>query len=260
MSRTEGEVEMLTIDLNCDMGESLDEARISGDIELMDHVSSVNIACGFHAGGGDVMRRTAEAAFAKRIAVGAHPSFRDPENFGRSEMTLSESALFDVVSEQITLMKRVCSELGEAMTHVKPHGALYNQAAKSIAMSSVIARAVRECGPELILYGLSGSHLISEAEKLGLRTASEVFADRTYQADGSLTPRSHPDALITDTDVAVAQVMRMIQQKAVVAIGGESVAIRAETVCIHGDGPHAFEFAKALRSTLTSRAITIAAP
>lgn len=250
---------MPTIDINCDMGESTLESRIAYDRELMEHISSVSIACGFHAGSEDVMRRTAEAAFAKGVAVGAHPSYRDAENFGRTEMHLSESEVFDIVSEQIHLMERICEELGGKMTHVKPHGALYNQAAKSPNLSAAIARAVRECDPALALYGLSGSFLISEAEKAGLRTASEVFADRTYQADGSLTPRSRPDALIDDTSSAVAQVLRVINEKTVAAIGGDIIAIRAETVCIHGDGPHALEFAEALKSALTSQGISIAA-
>lgn len=251
---------MPTIDLNCDMGESTLEERMVNDLALMDLVTSVNIACGFHAGNRDLMRRTAAAAIERGVAVGAHPSYPDPENFGRSDMDLPESEVFEIVSEQIATMKRICEESGGTMTHVKPHGALYNKAAKSAALSSAIASAVRECDPDLILFGLSGSFLISEAEKAGLYTASEVFADRTYQSDGSLTPRSRPDALIDDTAEAVGQVLRMANEKTVSATDGAIVAIVAETVCIHGDGRHALEFARALRAALTAAGISIRRP
>jgi UPF0271 protein len=251
---------MPSIDLNCDMGESLLEERIANDEMIMDFVSSVNVACGFHAGNEDVMRRTAAAAIGKGVAVGAHPSFRDFENFGRSEKLVSTTEAFEIVTEQIMLMGMICREAGGRMAHVKPHGALYNQAAKDPELASAIAEAVHVCDAGLILYGLSGSHLISEARKLGLATASEVFSDRTYQPDGSLTPRTRQGALIETADGAIAQVLRMVTENSVLATDGASVAITAETVCIHGDGPHAFEFAESIAQALQENGIRIAAP
>lgn len=251
---------MTSIDLNCDMGESFLEERIANDEKIMDFVSSVNIACGFHAGDEDLMRRTAATAIGKGIAVGAHPSYRDLENFGRSEMNIPPTEVFGIVSEQIMLMKMICEEEGGSMSHVKPHGALYNQAAKNPELASAIAEAVHVCDPNLIFYGLSGSRLITEARRLGLTTASEVFADRTYQSDGSLTPRSRPDALIESTDKAVAQVLQMVKERTVSTTDGGLVAIAAETVCIHGDGPHALAFARTVSDSLRQNGVRIERP
>lgn len=251
---------MFSIDLNCDMGESSDARRIENDAALMDHVSSVNIACGFHAGDASVMRKTAETAIKKGVSVGAHPSFPDPENFGRSEMQLPEQEIFDIVLYQISALKGICEALGGKLNHVKPHGALYNQAAKDANSAAAIARAVAAIDKNLIFYGLSGSFLISEAEKLGLRTASEVFADRTYRTDGSLTPRSASNALIGETGSAIEQVLQMIETKTVTATSGEKIPIKAETVCIHGDGAHALEFARTIREKLIEKGIEIHRP
>lgn len=244
-----------SIDLNCDMGESPDDAGIANDAAIMDHVTSVNVACGFHAGSPTVMRRTVEAALAKGVAVGAHPSFFDRGNFGRTVMSVPASEVFDIVLYQISAMKGICESLGGRMHHVKPHGALYNQAAADPGLAAAVASAVKACDERLVLYGLSGSCLISEAGKIGLATASEVFSDRTYQNDGSLTPRNEPNALIEDADDAVAQVISMIETGAVTSTGHRSVPMVAETVCVHGDGPHALEFASALKEALTARGI-----
>jgi UPF0271 protein len=248
---------MYSIDLNCDMGESSDTRRIENDAALMDHVSSVNIACGFHAGDASVMRKTVETALKKGLRVGAHPSFPDLENFGRSEMQMSPQEIFDIVLYQISALKGICEASGGKLDHVKPHGALYNQAAKDSNLAAAIANAVAAVDKNLIFYGLSGSFLISEAEKFGLRTASEVFADRTYQNDGSLTPRGEPNALITGTEKAVAQVLQMIETQTVTAADGETIPIKAETVCIHGDGAHALEFARKIREKLIENGIEI---
>lgn len=243
---------MRTIDLNCDMGEGC-----GNDGVLLDYVSSANIACGFHAGDKDAMRRTAELALANGVAIGAHPSFPDRENFGRTSMDLSPEEVFDIVSEQIDAMQNVCREIGATLNHVKPHGALYNMAAKDVLLAQAIVRSVKNLDADLIMYGLSGSVLITEAQKLGLKTASEVFADRTYTAEGALTPRSQPNALIKDADESTNQVLQMIGRGTVTATGGDEVAIDAETVCIHGDGPHALEFAKIIRTRLEQEGIKI---
>jgi UPF0271 protein len=248
---------MFSIDLNCDMGESFGAWRMGSDAELMDYVSSVNVACGFHAGDATTIRKTVAAAIEKKVAVGAHPAFPDLQGFGRREMKMSAREIFDIVLYQVSAVKGICEASGARLHHVKPHGALYNQAAKDAELARAIAEAVKAIDAELIFYGLSGSFLISEAEKIGLKTASEVFADRTYQPDGSLTPRGRPDALIHDTEKSVAQVLQMIQAQTVTATSGETVSIKAETVCIHGDGANALEFARMINARLAENGISI---
>jgi UPF0271 protein len=246
---------MKCIDLNCDMGEGM-----ANDAALLNLVSSANIACGFHAGDLQTMRATAALAHEKEVAIGAHPSFRDRETFGRSASKVAPKEIFGIVCEQINNLKEICAGLGAKLHHVKPHGALYNQAARDEEISAAIAEAILEIDPQLFFYGLSGSEMISAARKSGLKTTSEVFADRTYQADGTLTPRTRPNALIEDVGEARAQVLQMINEGFVIATGGERVAISAETICIHGDGAHASEFAKAIRTMLIASGIEIKAP
>jgi 5-oxoprolinase (ATP-hydrolysing) subunit A len=249
---------MVSIDLNCDMGESFGAWTLGNDAALMDFVSSVNIACGFHAGDASTIRKTIETAINKGIKIGAHPSFQDLQGFGRREMKMSASEIFDIVLYQVSALKGVCEAFGGKLRHVKPHGALYNQAAKNGEVARAIAEAVKKIDKNLIFYGLSGSYLISEAEKIGLQTASEVFADRTYQPDGTLTPRSEANALIHDKKQAIAQVLEMIFDQKVTATNGEKVALKAETICIHGDGKNALEFAKTICENLQKHNIQIA--
>lgn len=248
---------MISIDLNCDMGESFGAWTIGNDRALMDYCTSINIACGFHAGDASVIRKTIEAALEKGVAIGAHPSFPDLQGFGRRPMLLSAQEVFDTVLYQVAAVYQMTAALGGKLHHVKPHGALYNEAAKKPELAEPIARAVKVIDKNLIFYGLSGSFLISEAEKINLKTASEVFADRTYNSDGSLTSRTEPNALIHDTNKAVEQVLQMIQAQIVTATNGETVALRAETVCIHGDGANALEFAAAVRAKLTENGVRI---
>lgn len=247
----------IAIDLNCDMGEFTGEAAIAKDAALMDFVSSVNIACGAHAGNEKVMRRTVENAVARGIAVGAHPGYRDAENFGRLPMALPAEEVFDIVAGQVSALKKITEELGGALHHVKPHGALYNQAARDAELAAAIARAVKSVDVNLIFYGLSKSYLITEAKKLGLKTASEVFADRTYQNDGTLTPRSLPGALLSETYDSVVQVLEMVTLGRVKTLTGERIPIDAETICIHGDSEHALEFARSINEALRSRGIGV---
>ncbi len=229
------------------------------DAALMDYVSSVNIACGYHAGDEAKMRTTVRNAIQKGVAIGAHPSYADRENFGRTLMSLTSDEIREIVTAQISKLQDICLEEGGMLTHVKPHGSLYNQAAKDAEIAAAIAQAVNAIDPNLVLFGLSGSVSISEAKKLGLRTASEAFADRTYKADGSLTPRSEPDALIDDLNQAADQAFRMISKGNVVATDGEIITIEADTICIHGDGDHALEFAAAIHKKLTENGIKIKA-
>lgn len=230
---------------------------MGNDAALMDYVSSVNIACGFHAGDASTIRNTVETALEKGVKIGAHPSFPDLQGFGRREIKMSVDEIFDIVLFQVAALKGVCEALGGKLHHVKPHGALYNTAAKSAEISAAIAEAVKRIDEGLIFYGLSGSLLISEAERTGLKTASEVFADRTYRADGSLTPRNEPNALIHDSKQSIAQVLEMIFEQKVTATNGEKFTIKAETICLHGDGEHALEFAGLINSELTKCGVSI---
>ncbi len=247
----------LVVDLNCDMGESFGAWRMGCDEKLMDYVSSVNIACGFHAGDPSVIRKTVELAIRKNVAIGAHPSFPDLQGFGRREMKMSEQEIFDIVLYQVSALKGICEAFGGKLHHVKPHGALYNQAAKNPSVARAIAEAVKAIDSSLVFYGLSGSHLVAEASKIGLRTASEVFADRTYQPDGTLTPRHFQNALIKNTAEAIKQVLQIVKTQTVTATNGEVISLTAETVCIHGDSENALEFAIAINSELQKNGIQV---
>ncbi|MEZ5425425.1 MAG: 5-oxoprolinase subunit PxpA [Pyrinomonadaceae bacterium] len=250
---------MKEIDLNCDMGEGFGAWKMGRDAELMDFVSSVNVACGFHAGDPSVIRRTVKTAIEKGVAVGAHPGYPDLQGFGRRAMAISPEEVYDMVLYQVAALQGICLSLGGRLHHVKPHGALYNQAAADEKLSEAIARAVLDLDEKLILYGLSGSQLTSRAESVGLRSASEVFADRTYQPDGSLTSRKQPDALISSTDLAVEQVIGMVRNQKVKTLPGPEINLKAETICIHGDGENALDFARTIKRKLEENGIRIRA-
>lgn len=250
---------MLSVDLNCDMGESFGPWRMGNDAELMKYISSANLACGFHAGDATTMRRTVELAIENGVAIGAHPGYPDLQGFGRRSMAMPSAEVHDIVLYQISAAKGICEALGTRLHHVKPHGAMYNQAAKDPTMSRAIAEAVRLADPSLVLYGLSGSLLIIEAESIGLKTASEAFMDRTYQPDGTLTPRTEPNALIRDWETAAAQALSMVTRGTVAATNGTTVSITAETICIHGDGENALEFARSVSDTFRENGIAIQA-
>ena len=224
---------------------------IGNDEAIMLFISSANIACGFHAGDDVTMNKTVLLAKKHGVAVGAHPSFFDRENFGRTEIELSLKEIYELVQKQIKLIKSIAAKHDVSLRHVKPHGALYNMSAKEVTIAHAIALAVKDYDPNLIVVGLSGSHSVKEAIQLGLKTKSEVFADRTYQDDGSLTSRSQPNALIDDVAQAVEQVLQMVYKKEVTAVSGKKIRVEAETICIHGDGQHAVEFAKAINKSLT---------
>jgi UPF0271 protein len=243
---------MQSVDINCDMGEGLDTDGL-----IMPYISSANIACGYHAGDEDTITSTIDLALQHAVAVGAHPSFKDKKNFGRTEMDLSAEDLFGIISEQLYLLQSISKRCGAVLHHVKPHGALYNMAAKDEQLSATIVRAVKHLDPALVLYGLSGSHLISEASKAGLRTASEVFADRTYQDNGRLTPRSDDNALITGESTMISQVLVMIGEEQVLSTSGKKITLKTDTICIHGDGVHAVPFAKKIHQTLKEKGIAI---
>jgi 5-oxoprolinase (ATP-hydrolysing) subunit A len=247
----------MRIDLNCDFGESFGIYRLGEEKDILQYVTSVNVACGFHAGDPLVMRKTVQMALEQKVAIGAHPGFPDLLGFGRRNIAVTPGEAYAYVVYQIGALAAFVKAEGGKMSHVKPHGALYNMAARDTALAEAIAKAVYDVDPTLILYGLAGSELIRAGKKIGLRTASEVFADRTYQQDGSLTPRSDPRALIVDEQEAVLQVLAMVKEKRVRSLQGIDVPIEAETVCIHGDGKKAVLFAKRLYEALRKEGVDI---
>ena len=241
------------------MGESthLWPYHIEKDKLLLSYVSSINLACGYHAGDAFTMHELTKAAVTAGVAIGAHPGFPDRDNFGRTNMTLPPAAIYDLMLYQIGALDAFLKVLHTRLHHVKPHGALYNMAAKEELMAEVICKAVYDYDPRLVLYGLSGSKLIEAATATGLKTCSEVFADRTYQDDGHLTPRTHTQALLSDTKQSLQQVLQMVQTKSVTSLNGKTVPIVADTVCVHSDGEHAVAFAREIREMLVVNGIEV---
>jgi 5-oxoprolinase (ATP-hydrolysing) subunit A len=242
------------IDLNCDLGEGADN-----DAALMPLITSANIACGGHAGDEASMRAAVRLALRHGVAVGAHPGFADREHFGRRELTLPAHEIVAQVRGQVEALLTIATDEGAVLTHVKPHGALYNLAARDAAVAEAVAEAVASVDGHLWIYGLAGSKLPAAGRARGLRVAEEVFADRTYQADGSLTPRNRPDALVSSANAAIKQVLRMVRESQVHALDGTVVPITADTLCLHGDGAHAVEFARGLRDALRDNGIAVRA-
>lgn len=244
----------LRVDLNADLGEGCDN-----DQALLQLVSSANIACGFHAGDAQTMLQSVRWALQYGVAIGAHPSFPDRENFGRTAMQLPPETVYAQVVYQLGALATIARAEGGKVVHVKPHGMLYNQAATDPALADAIARAVHSVDPALKLVGLAGSELIRAGARLGLATSQEVFADRRYQSSGNLVPRSQPDALIESDELALQQTLMMVQQQKVVSREGVAVPVRADTVCLHGDGEHALAFARRLREAFRQQNIQVSA-
>ena len=245
----------LVVDLNSDLGEGAGH-----DNEILDLVSSANIACGFHAGDASSIFATIKAALERNVSLGAHPSFSDRENFGRTEMNLTPEEVYSAVAYQIGAFHGLALAAQGRMNHVKAHGALYNMAARDRELANVIANAVFALDPQLILFAPAGSHLDFAATELGLTTASEVFADRNYLPNGSLVPRSDYRAFVHDPIEAAERIIRMLSEGKVQAVDGTEVEISAQTICVHGDNPQAVEFVRKLRERLESEEIMIAAP
>ncbi|MFY3790636.1 5-oxoprolinase subunit PxpA [Ureibacillus sp. MALMAid1270] len=250
---------MVHVDLNCDIGESFGRYSLANQKEILEHVTSANIACGFHAGDPSVMRETVKIAIENNVKIGAHPGLPDLVGFGRREMAITPQEAYDMVVYQIGALQAFLTIEGVKMQHVKPHGALYNMAAKDTKIAEAIAQAVYDVSPELILFGLASSELTKAGEKLGLQTAHEVFADRTYQEDGTLTSRKQSNALITDEEEAVNQVIRMVTEGKVKSCQGTDVLLKADSICIHGDGERAIEFARYINKELQNNGIEVRA-
>jgi len=245
----------LSVDLNADLGE-----RSGHDDELFELISSANIATGFHAGDADTMHAAVSAAKARGVAVGAHPSFWDRENFGRKELKVSVDEVFDVVKYQLGIFQAIAAGVGVQPNHVKPHGALYNMAVRDKKLADAIARAIESIDSKLILFAPDNTELARAGEAHGLQIAREIFADRNYLNDGWLVPRTRPDALLRDPKEAAQRVLRMLREGKVRSIEGRDVNVRGETICVHGDTPGAVEFARELRAQLEREGVKIIAP
>lgn len=253
---------MLKIDLNCDIGEStsLRSYSIDYDISLLPYFSSINLACGYHAGDSDTIIRLVREAAALNISIGAHPSFPDRENFGRKEMVLAEEELYSMVYEQIGFVASLALSQGARLQHVKPHGALYNMSARDHRMAFILCSAIQAYDEDLMIYGLAGSEVIKVANTMGMRSCNEVFADRRYGDDGTLVPRSEPDAVIDDPVQALEQARRMAIYRTVESVTGKTIFLNTETICIHSDGKYALKFAKTVNEALRQHGIIISHP
>ncbi|MBD8034155.1 MULTISPECIES: LamB/YcsF family protein [Solibacillus] len=250
---------MYTVDINCDLGESFGRYKLGEQEEVLRYITSANIACGFHAGDPSVMRETVELAVKNNVQIGAHPGLPDLNGFGRREMKISPQEAYDIVVYQIGALQGFLTTKKVKMQHVKPHGALYNMAAVNEKIAQAIAQAVYDVSPELILYGLASSELTRAGEKVGLKTVHEVFADRTYQQDGTLTKRNESNALITDGKRAVAQIIEMIKEGTVTSVQNTKFPLQAHSICVHGDGEHAVQFAQLTRTKLEQQGIVVKA-
>jgi len=248
----------MNIDLNCDLGESFGPWRMGADEQVMPHITSANIACGAHAGDPLVMRNTVRLAMTAGVAIGAHPGFADLQGFGRREMTVPLAELEASLIAQIGALQAIARAEGAVLQHVKPHGALYNMAARDRRLSDAIARAVAAVDRRLILFGLPDSPMLEAGRAAGLHVAAEGFADRAYQPDGSLTPRAQPGAVIHDTDAVVARAVRMATDGVVLTASGEEVALTIDTICVHGDTAGASELVWRIHDALRDRGVAVA--
>lgn len=247
------------IDLNCDMGESYGAWKMGADAQIMPFISSANIACGFHAGDPATIRKTVGLAVEHGVAIGAHPSLPDLMGFGRRVMQIKPQDMYDLIIYQAGAVQAFARAAGAKLHHVKCHGALYNMSVDDLPLCEAMARAVKDLGDDVIMYGLSNSPMLEVAKKVGVRVAGEAFADRGYTDAGRLASRDDPRGMIEDEQQAVAQALRMIESGIVVSLSGKSVPVAPQTLCLHGDQPDAVTFAKALRTAFAERGIEVAA-
>jgi UPF0271 protein len=248
----------MRIDINCDMGESFGSWEMGADARVMPHITSANVACGAHAGDPSVMRRTVRLARDAGVAVGAHPGFADLQGFGRREVRMDPAELEDMLIAQIGALTAIARAEGVALRHVKAHGALYNMAARDARLAAAVARAVKACDASLVMFGLPASALLDAGRAAGLRVAAEGFADRSYEPDGSLTPRSQPGAVVHDADAVVARALRMVRDGEVLTADGRAVRLAVQTICVHGDTPGAADLVERIAAALRAAGVEIA--
>ena len=249
----------MRVDLNADLGESSATSPAGEDPALMRHITSANVACGFHAGDPGVMRATVALAREYGVAVGAHPGFPDLEGFGRREMRVSPRDVEDFVVYQVGALAAIAAAQGVRLQHVKPHGALFNMAVRDVSLADAIARAAATIDRSMILFGLPGSEIVAAGRRAGLRTACEAFADRAYHPDGTLVPRQQPGAVFDDPDTVARRVLHMVREKTVDALDGSRVTLTVDTICVHGDTPGAADLAARIRSALANAGVGVRA-
>ena len=249
----------MRIDLNCDMGESFGAYTIGNDEAVMKSITSANIACGFHAGDPSVIRKTIRLALASNVAIGAHPGFPDLVGYGRREMKATPAQVEDFVIYQVSAVAGVAVAEGTQLQHVKPHGALYNLAARDATIAAAIARGVAAVDRSLILFGLVGSEILTAGRQVGLRVAAEAFADRAYEPNGSLASRQKANSVIHDPDLVVSRVLQMVNDGTVEAIDGSTVTLSAETICVHGDTPGAEKLTEKLKAGFEMKGVELQA-
>ncbi|WP_413378409.1 LamB/YcsF family protein [Alkalihalobacillus sp. 1P02AB] len=247
----------MLIDLNSDIGESYGAFKVGQDEAIIPYVTSVNIACGYHAGDHAVMAKTVQLAAANGVAIGAHPGYPDLQGFGRRFIPMKNEEIYQAVIYQLGALQAMCKAYGTDMKHVKPHGALYNVAAVNTSVAQAIVDATFDVNPQLILYGLSGSELVKVGERSGLRVAHEVFADRTYQKNGTLTPRTDLNALIHNPEVAANRIIQLVKTGTILCHTGEEIQLKADTICVHGDHVEALLFVKKLHERLQAEGMTL---
>jgi UPF0271 protein len=255
----QGSTVLTRVDLNADIGETLPGGSPSQDAALVPHITSANVACGFHAGDSGLMRATVEMARDYGVAVGAHPGFPDPEGFGRRELQFAPEDVEHFVEFQIGSLAAIAAALGVRLQHVKPHGALFNMAVRDAELADAIARAAATIDRTLILFGLPGSQLLAAGRRAGLRVAAEGFADRAYEPDGTLVSRRQPGAVIHDPAAVVARALRIVCDRSVQAVDGRTVSLEVDTLCIHGDTPGAADLAARTRAALVQRGVDVKA-
>jgi len=250
---------MYRVDLNSDLGESFGSYKIGMDEEVIKYVTSVNIACGWHAGDPMVMEKTVSMAKKYRVGIGAHPGFLDLMGFGRRNIAVTPEEVNGYIKYQLGALMAFTKAIREKVQHVKPHGAMYNMSAKDPSLAMAIARAIIDVDQDIILMGFANSELVKAGQSVGLRVANEVFADRAYNADGTLVARSQKGAIIHDTGTAISRVVRMVKEGRVTAITGEDIEINAQSICVHGDNPEAVDFVKKIRTKLDKEGIEVTA-
>ncbi len=249
---------MPTIDLNSDLGENEPDRVVSDDAAMLRVVTSANVSCGFHAGTPEGIRSTLAAAVAAGVTIGAHPGYRDPEGFGRRPMDVDSATLQAHVEYQLGALDALARAVGGAVAYVKPHGALYNAIARDERQAKDVVAAIRAISPSLVLLGLAGGAALGVAERAGLGIAAEAFADRAYTPEGTLVPRSEPGSVLHDPAIVAARMVRLAEEGVLEAVDGSDVAVRAQSICVHGDSAGAVAMAQATRATLEAAGVTIA--
>ena len=247
----------MEININCDLGEKSKHHSNKHDSNLLEIVNSANIACGFHAGDEETMNQTIQISKKNGVSIGAHPSFNDPDNFGRKRMNLSNTEIRKLIIDQYEILQKIAEKYDDSVTHIKPHGALNNMACEDIELATIIAQTINEISKDLIYLVPTGSKMEQAAKKLDMKIACEIFADRNYEDSGNLVSRSKPNAIITDPDVANKHVLKMIKNQSLNCLSGKQITCKIDSVCIHGDNKSALQNAKSIKNNLINNGLVL---